>query len=33
MQGLTADKAGILRRQKHRGSGNLLRLRHAAEWN
>ena len=26
MQGLTGDKPGILRRQKHRGSGDLVRL-------
>ena len=31
MQGLTGDKPGILGRQKHRGPGDLFRLRHAAE--
>ena len=31
MQGLTGDKPRILRCQKHRGSGDFVRLRHAAE--
>src|SRR5215472_17387903 len=32
MQGLTGDKPSILRRQKHRRSSNLVRLRHPSEW-
>jgi hypothetical protein len=32
VQGLTGDKPRILRRQKYRSSGDLVRLRQAAEW-